>query len=117
MTKPGLMYHFATKDALMVAVVEYSARRWEELMPARLGVPLENASPRQPTPAQHHRSGVVAVPDGGALGVVLAARATQCDHVLFQQGEHHSQARLHGQGEQAGLHRGGDVFHGQAHAG
>ncbi|WP_106398423.1 TetR/AcrR family transcriptional regulator [Actinocorallia populi] len=46
-TKPGLMYHFATKEALMVGVVEYVAERWERLMLDRLGLPLEEASPRR----------------------------------------------------------------------
>lgn len=28
LTKPGLMYHFATRDALMQAIVEHAATRW-----------------------------------------------------------------------------------------
>lgn len=47
LTKPGLMYHFATKEALVLGVVEYVAERWENLMLARLGRPLETATPHQ----------------------------------------------------------------------
>ncbi|MFI0356410.1 TetR/AcrR family transcriptional regulator [Actinomadura sp. 9N407] len=47
LTKPGLMYHFATKEALMLGVVEYVAERWELLLLARLDGPLESASPYQ----------------------------------------------------------------------
>lgn len=43
LTKPGLMYHFPTKDALMCGVVEHVADRWEALLLARLGGPPESA--------------------------------------------------------------------------
>ncbi|MGP4023205.1 TetR/AcrR family transcriptional regulator [Actinomadura sp. 3N407] len=46
-TKPGLMYHFATKDALMLGVVEYAADRWERRLLDYLGQPLETAAPHQ----------------------------------------------------------------------
>ncbi|MFC7329105.1 TetR/AcrR family transcriptional regulator [Marinactinospora rubrisoli] len=39
LTKPGLMYHFATKEALMLAVVDHVAERWERFMLDRLGRP------------------------------------------------------------------------------
>lgn len=47
LTKPGLMYHFPTKEALMLGVVDHVAARWEELLLDRLGQPLETASPHQ----------------------------------------------------------------------
>lgn len=47
LTKPGLMYHFPTKEALMLAVVDHVAERWERLLLGRLGRPLETASPHQ----------------------------------------------------------------------
>ncbi|POX48442.1 TetR family transcriptional regulator [Streptomyces sp. Ru71] len=47
LTKPGLMYHFPTKEALMLAVVGHVADRWEKLLLDRLGRPLETASPHQ----------------------------------------------------------------------
>lgn len=47
LTKPGLMYHFPTKEALMVAVVDHVAQRWVELLVSRLDEPTETASPYQ----------------------------------------------------------------------
>lgn len=47
LTKPGLMYHFPTKRALMLAVVDHVAAQWEEAMLARLGTPLEQATTRE----------------------------------------------------------------------
>ncbi|MGK5632232.1 TetR/AcrR family transcriptional regulator [Streptomyces sp. URMC 123] len=47
LTKPGLMYHFPTKEALMLAVVEHVAARWEKLLRDRLGQPVETASPHR----------------------------------------------------------------------
>lgn len=44
-TKPGLMYHFPTKEALMLAVVGHVTDRWEQRMLQALGVPFEQASP------------------------------------------------------------------------
>ncbi|MFC9248291.1 TetR/AcrR family transcriptional regulator [Streptomyces sp. NPDC057136] len=45
LTKPGLMYHFPTKEALMLAVVDHVADRWEREMLGYLGGPLRTASP------------------------------------------------------------------------
>jgi AcrR family transcriptional regulator len=39
-TKPGLMYHFATKEALLGAVLERIAARYEREMRARIGARL-----------------------------------------------------------------------------
>ncbi|HIW90795.1 MAG TPA: TetR/AcrR family transcriptional regulator [Candidatus Corynebacterium avicola] len=44
-TKPGLMYHFPTKEALMLALVDHVVDRWEEQLIAALGGPLEEAGP------------------------------------------------------------------------
>jgi AcrR family transcriptional regulator len=46
MTKPGLMYHFPTKEALMLAVVEHKAAKWEDAMLLALGVPFEQSTPQ-----------------------------------------------------------------------
>ncbi|WP_419994304.1 TetR/AcrR family transcriptional regulator [Streptomyces boninensis] len=46
-TKPGLMYHFPTKEALMIAVVDHVAARWETLLGERLGQPVETATPQE----------------------------------------------------------------------
>lgn len=37
LSKPGLMYHYRTKDALMVGLVEHSARQWDELLRTEAG--------------------------------------------------------------------------------
>jgi AcrR family transcriptional regulator len=47
LTKPGLMYHFPTKEALMLAVVDHVADRWERMLLDALRRPLAEASPRQ----------------------------------------------------------------------
>ncbi|MFE2638230.1 TetR/AcrR family transcriptional regulator [Streptomyces scopuliridis] len=47
LTKPGLMYHFPTKEALMLAVVDHAADRWEGMLLDHLGEPLETATPHQ----------------------------------------------------------------------
>lgn len=44
-TKPGLMYHFPTKEALMLALVDHVVDLWEEQLTATLGVPVEEAGP------------------------------------------------------------------------
>lgn len=43
LTKPGLMYHFPTKEALVTAVTEHVGAHWEGLLLDRLGKPLESA--------------------------------------------------------------------------
>ncbi|MEH1100150.1 TetR/AcrR family transcriptional regulator [Micromonospora sp. CPCC 205561] len=45
LTKPGLMYHFPTRDALLLAIVEHAAGRVEDAMRAALEVPFEQATP------------------------------------------------------------------------
>ncbi|MFD4725029.1 TetR/AcrR family transcriptional regulator [Streptomyces seoulensis] len=47
LSKPGLMYHFPTKEALMLGVVDHVADRWEKLLLEQLGRPLETATPAQ----------------------------------------------------------------------
>ncbi|MEE4022205.1 TetR/AcrR family transcriptional regulator [Gordonia sp. PKS22-38] len=37
LTKPGLMYHFRTKEALMVALVDHVIDRWERALMAAAG--------------------------------------------------------------------------------
>ncbi|GAA4431227.1 TetR/AcrR family transcriptional regulator [Georgenia halophila] len=37
LTKPGLMYHFPTKEALMLGLVDHAARRWSEQIRAEAG--------------------------------------------------------------------------------
>lgn len=45
LTKPGVMYHFPTKEALMLALVDSVLDRWEEALVARLGSSPEGAAP------------------------------------------------------------------------
>ena len=40
LTKAGLMYHFPTKDALMIAVIEHVIDRWQAELQSVLGVSL-----------------------------------------------------------------------------
>lgn len=47
LTKPGLMHHFRTKEALMLALVDHVADQWERQFTERLPVPLTDASPRE----------------------------------------------------------------------
>ncbi|MEV0701388.1 TetR/AcrR family transcriptional regulator [Saccharopolyspora sp. NPDC050389] len=44
LSKPGLMYHFAGKEQLRVAVAEYITANWEEAMLAELGKPFDEAT-------------------------------------------------------------------------
>ncbi|RZQ61514.1 TetR/AcrR family transcriptional regulator [Amycolatopsis suaedae] len=45
LSKGGLIYHFAGKDALMLAVVEHIIGGWEEAMLRELGKPFDEATP------------------------------------------------------------------------
>ncbi|RKS06352.1 TetR family transcriptional regulator [Nocardiopsis sp. Huas11] len=51
LTKPGLMYHFPTKEALKLGIVEHVAERWERMLLDHLAEPLGTASPHQRTRA------------------------------------------------------------------
>jgi AcrR family transcriptional regulator len=51
LTKPGLMYHFPTMEALKLAIVDHVAGRWERMLLDRLDGPLDTASPYQRTRA------------------------------------------------------------------
>ena len=47
LTKAGVLYHFPSREDLVLAVVEYVARSWEEAMLEALGHPLAEATPAQ----------------------------------------------------------------------
>lgn len=53
-TKPGLMYHFPTRQALVVAIQEYLVERWEGLLSDRLGKPLDQATDQEKVAAYVH---------------------------------------------------------------
>lgn len=44
LTKPGLMYHFPTKEALMLGLVEHAARDWYERLREHTGADPEDLS-------------------------------------------------------------------------
>ncbi|GAB3946505.1 TetR/AcrR family transcriptional regulator [Kribbella albertanoniae] len=46
LTKPGLMHHFRTKSALMLALVDHAVDRWERELAERLQQPPAEASAR-----------------------------------------------------------------------
>ncbi len=48
-TKPGLMYHFPTKEDLMLAIVDHQAGRWESRLLDALGRPFDEASSAERT--------------------------------------------------------------------
>jgi AcrR family transcriptional regulator len=56
-TKPGLMYHFPNRDALMAALVEYAAGQLERRMTELLGK-------REATVSERYRSYIQAAADG-----------------------------------------------------
>jgi AcrR family transcriptional regulator len=56
-TKPGLMYHFPNRDALMAALVDYAAGQLEGRMTGHLGK-------REPTVSERYRSYVKAAAGG-----------------------------------------------------
>lgn len=47
LTKPGLMYHFPTKQAMMLALVDHVVDRWDAQLRRRLRRPFEDATPRE----------------------------------------------------------------------
>ncbi|MYS08860.1 TetR family transcriptional regulator [Streptomyces sp. SID6041] len=53
-TKPGLMYHFPTRQALLVAIQQHLTARWEDLLAEQLGKPPELATDREKLAAYVH---------------------------------------------------------------
>ncbi|MCW2847709.1 MAG: TetR family transcriptional regulator [Marmoricola sp.] len=47
LTKAGVLYHFPSREDLVLAVVEYVAQSWEQAMLEALGIPLEESTPAQ----------------------------------------------------------------------
>lgn len=47
LTKPGLMYHFPTREALLLAIVDHAAGRLEQALIEALGQPASSASPAE----------------------------------------------------------------------
>ncbi|UED87549.1 TetR/AcrR family transcriptional regulator [Streptomyces profundus] len=66
-TKPGLMYHFPNRDALLLALQRHLTGAWEERLEAEVGGPAADATPREKA-AAYARVGVA----GGAAKADLA---------------------------------------------
>lgn len=47
LTKPGLMYHFHTKESLMLGLVAYVVGKWEQGLLERLGKAVSEARPAE----------------------------------------------------------------------
>lgn len=60
LTKAGLMYHFPSKEDMMIAVIEHVLTRWRSELEAELGVPLEET-----TLAERVRAFVTFAGEGG----------------------------------------------------
>lgn len=69
LTKPGLMYHYATKEALMFGLVEDAALRWADLLRASAG-----AGPAELSAFDRHRAYVTAA---------TTAEVSRADHWIF----------------------------------
>ncbi|MGP4053455.1 TetR/AcrR family transcriptional regulator [Mycobacterium sp. 4D054] len=80
LTKPGLLYHFPTKSALMEALVDHIVDSQERQLAHCLDVPLDAASPRQRLSAylrwalltRHRRSDLVMLSDPKTADRMLA---------------------------------------------
>jgi AcrR family transcriptional regulator len=105
LTKPGLMYHFPTKSALMDALVDHVVDSQERELSTFLAVPLEQASPRQRLGAYvrwavqsaHRRSDLVMLSDP-RLADRMLARWTERFHQWVQvpaEASPEEQSRLH----------------------
>jgi AcrR family transcriptional regulator len=47
LTKPGLMYHFRTRDDLLIGIQRYLTQTWEEQLLTQLGKPLEQSTAQE----------------------------------------------------------------------
>src|SRR5580692_7640376 len=47
LTKPGLMYHFRTRDDLLMAIQRHLTETWEQYLLAELGKPLEQSTAQE----------------------------------------------------------------------
>src|SRR5580704_19130890 len=47
LTKPGLMYHFRTRDDLLMAIQRHLTETWEQYLLAELGKPLEESTAQE----------------------------------------------------------------------
>lgn len=75
MTKPGLMYHFPTKEDLMIGIVEYAGGHWGELLQKHSG-----KHPAEQSPFDRHRAYVT---------VATTAEVSRSDYWIFSDALYH----------------------------
>jgi AcrR family transcriptional regulator len=75
LTKPGLMYHFPSKEALMVGLVERSADHWAQMLFDQAGRPAEEL-----TVFERHRAYV---------SVATTAEVSRADYWIFSDALYH----------------------------
>lgn len=74
-TKPGLMYHFPSKEALMIGLVEFAARHWHDMLRSHAG-----AEPAHLTVFDKHRAYVWVATD---------AEVSRADYWIFSDALYH----------------------------
>lgn len=79
LTKPGLFYHFPTKQALMEGLVQIVAERWDTLLNAEAG-----GTPYELTPFDRHRAYV---------NVATTAAVSRGDYWVFTGALYHPSLR------------------------
>jgi AcrR family transcriptional regulator len=57
LTKPGPMYHFRTRDDLLMAIQRHLTETWEHYLLAELGKPLEESTAQERAAACSRRPG------------------------------------------------------------
>ncbi|UVI36760.1 TetR/AcrR family transcriptional regulator [Brevibacterium spongiae] len=75
LTKPGLMYHFPSKEALMVGLVEHAAEHWALMLCEHTGRPAEELSS-----FDRHRAYVA---------VATTAEVSRADYWIFSDALYH----------------------------
>jgi AcrR family transcriptional regulator len=75
LTKPGLMYHFPTKEALMVGLVDHAAQHWAKMLADHTG-----ASVNELSPFERHRAYVE---------VATTAEVSRADYWIFSDALYH----------------------------
>lgn len=75
LTKPGLMYHFPTKEALMLGLVEHAASRWDEILREHVG-----RGPDELSAFERNRAYVV---------VATTATVSRADYWVFSDALYH----------------------------
>jgi len=77
LSKAGLMYHFPTKDAMMVAVMEHVVDRWKRELIEVLAVPLESSTLAERVRAFVRFAGVGGVTQGEFVVFAEAVRRSE----------------------------------------